>query len=136
MASCPFSAITKRADGVVIVDRNKCRNSRACITACPFSEPGIADDKQEPSGKDTWQVTHPMQKCNFCVNRLAEGKKPICVAACPVRAIEAGDYDELKRLHTDAVPLDDERLRYAYTGTNYATGPSLLVKMKKPLDID
>ena len=38
-----------------------------------------------------------MEKCNFCVDRLAEGKNPICVDACPARALDAGPIDLLKR---------------------------------------
>lgn len=37
-----------------------------------------------------------MQKCNLCVNRWTEGKKPICVAACPTRALDAGPIEEIE----------------------------------------
>ena len=37
-----------------------------------------------------------MQKCNFCITRWTEGKKPICVAACPMRALDAGKIDDLR----------------------------------------
>ena len=36
-----------------------------------------------------------MEKCDLCVERLAEGKNPICVDACPMRALDAGPLEEL-----------------------------------------
>jgi anaerobic dimethyl sulfoxide reductase subunit B (iron-sulfur subunit) len=37
-----------------------------------------------------------MQKCDFCAERWPEGKKPICVEACPPRALDAGRLEEMK----------------------------------------
>jgi anaerobic dimethyl sulfoxide reductase subunit B (iron-sulfur subunit) len=37
-----------------------------------------------------------MQKCDFCLDRWAQGKKPICVNACLTRALDAGPADELE----------------------------------------
>ena len=36
-----------------------------------------------------------MQKCHFCIDRLAENRKPVCVDACPMRALDAGPIEEL-----------------------------------------
>jgi len=35
-----------------------------------------------------------MEKCTFCSHRLAEGKAPSCVTACPTGALQFGDYEE------------------------------------------
>ena len=40
-------------------------------------------------------------KCDLCLDRWAEGKKPICVSACPVYALDAGPLDELKAKYGD-----------------------------------
>ena len=56
----------------------------ACLKACPYKVPQFG---AEPNPK--------MQKCGFCVERWSEGKKPICVEACPMRALDAGPEDEL-----------------------------------------
>ena len=37
-----------------------------------------------------------MQKCHFCLDRLAENKKPVCVDACPMRALDAGLMEKLQ----------------------------------------
>ena len=89
--ACPVGAITKRDDnGVVVVDREACLGREgcggACLEACPYDAPqfGAEDDPK-------------MQKCNFCIDRLDEGKNPICVDACPMRALDAGPLEELQQ---------------------------------------
>lgn len=37
-----------------------------------------------------------MTKCDACLDRLAKSEKPVCVAACPQRALDFGYIDELK----------------------------------------
>ncbi len=38
-----------------------------------------------------------MEKCDFCYERMEEGKRPICVEACPMNALDAGDLGEMER---------------------------------------
>ena len=38
-----------------------------------------------------------MTKCDFCNDELTDGGLPACVAACPTRALEFGEYDQLVR---------------------------------------
>lgn len=91
--ACNSKAITKREDGVVEVDSEQCLGKDrcgACREACPYGIPqfGVEENAR-------------MQKCNFCIDRLAENKKPICVAACPTRALDAGPMDELRSRYGD-----------------------------------
>jgi anaerobic dimethyl sulfoxide reductase subunit B (iron-sulfur subunit) len=81
--ACPAEAISKREiDGIVIVDEELClggeKCGRSCLIACPYGAPQFGE---EPNAK--------MQKCDFCLERLENGKEPICVEACPMRALEA-----------------------------------------------
>ena len=90
VAACPANAISKRAeDGVVVVDEDECLGREACgaacLEACPYGAPRFKD---EPDAK--------MQKCNLCLDRLAEGKKPICVVACPLRALDVASLTDLE----------------------------------------
>lgn len=85
---CPTGAIVKRADdGIVIVDQDKCIGCRSCFLACPFGVPQFG-------------MNGRMQKCDFCVDRLTEGKEPACVATCPSDALHFGTMDELSRKKT------------------------------------
>lgn len=40
-----------------------------------------------------------MTKCDGCHERVAQGKKPICVESCPLRALDFGPIAELREKH-------------------------------------
>jgi anaerobic dimethyl sulfoxide reductase subunit B (iron-sulfur subunit) len=93
--ACPVDAITKRQeDGVVVVDRDACLGNEACnvkcLKACPYDAPQFGS---EPGAK--------MRKCNLCVDRWSDNKLPVCVEACPTRALDAGPLDELTDKYGD-----------------------------------
>lgn len=88
--ACPVGAITKRADnGIVVVDRETCIGKESCgspcLSVCPYDSPHFGPEKEAK-----------MQKCDLCSDRWAEGKKPVCVEACIMRALDAGSLDEMK----------------------------------------
>jgi anaerobic dimethyl sulfoxide reductase subunit B len=89
MQACPVGAIDKRGvDGIVVVDREKCLGKDECglcREACPYEAPQFGHEENAK-----------MQKCNLCLDRLAEYRKPICVASCRTRALDAGPMDELR----------------------------------------
>ena len=89
LAACPVDAIAKRQqDGIVVVDTDVCLGvdeCQLCLDACPYDAPQFGS---EGNAK--------MQKCDFCIDRWAEGKLPICVASCPMRALDAGPVDEME----------------------------------------
>lgn len=99
IAACPVDAITKRKqDGIVVVDGDLCRGKDLCdlcLQACPYEVPQFG---AEPNAK--------MQMCNLCWERLEEGKQPICVAGCPMRALDAGPLEELETKYGDAKNAD------------------------------
>jgi anaerobic dimethyl sulfoxide reductase subunit B (iron-sulfur subunit) len=136
MKVCSAGAIKKRDDGIVYVDRGKCQSLKSCITACPFAGPGIADDRQEPIKNDKWIKNHPMQKCNMCMELIDKGEQPVCVRACPMRAIEVGDYDELIRKHNGAEQLSYDKHPYAYINNKTYTNPSFIIKPRKKLIVE
>lgn len=82
--NCPTTAMHKDEQGIVSVDHDKCVGCRYCEWSCPYSSPQY----NKEIGK--------MTKCDFCVDRLADGRKPLCVEACPMRALHFGEYEELK----------------------------------------
>jgi len=94
VSSCPVGAITKRdEDGIVVVDREACLgkdNCDLCRQACPYDAPQFGAEENAK-----------MQKCDFCLDRLAENKQPICVDACIMHALEAGPIEELEAKYGD-----------------------------------
>jgi anaerobic dimethyl sulfoxide reductase subunit B (iron-sulfur subunit) len=91
---CPVEALAKRPeDGIVTVDRESCLgrdDCGLCLQACPYQAPQFgAEDNAR------------MQKCDFCLERLAEGKKPVCVVSCPMQALDIGPLEELRAAHGD-----------------------------------
>ena len=82
---CPTQAISKRPeDGVLVVTGDLClAGCRLCLEACPYRIPQFADNG-------------PARLCDLCLDRWEDGAKPICVVACPQRALDAGPLEELR----------------------------------------
>lgn len=96
--SCPTTAMHKDEYGIVSVDPDKCVGCRYCEWACPYSAPQYDADR----GK--------MTKCDFCTDYLQQGKPPACVAACPNRALDFGEYEDMVAKYGNAqviAPLPD-----------------------------
>ena len=97
-ASCPQAAIAKDADtGLVLIDEEKCIGCGACIEACPYNAP-VLDEQTQKVGK-----------CDGCYDRVVAGESPVCVEACPARALGFGDADTLEKegVRAAIVPLPD-----------------------------
>jgi Fe-S-cluster-containing dehydrogenase component/formate-dependent nitrite reductase membrane component NrfD len=80
--ACPTSAVHRRADGIVDVDKSVCIGCEACVAACPYDAIFINPED------------HSAEKCNFCAHRLEVGLEPACVTVCPVEAILVGDLND------------------------------------------
>ena len=49
-----------------------------------------------------------MAKCDLCYDEIDAGRQPACVSACPMRALEIGELDEIRSRHgaaADTFPL-------------------------------
>ncbi len=96
-------------------EAKRCLNcaGHLCKDVCPYAAPQFADEEKAK-----------MQKCDLCLERWADNKKPVCVEACPVRALDAGPLDELRVKYGD--------IRDA-SGFVYSTvaEPSIVNKSKK-----
>ncbi len=101
MEVCPASAITRRPDGLVLLDPDRCLGCRYCEWACPYGAP-----QYDP-------MRGRMGKCTFCVDELDRGGAPACVTACPQRVLDFGDRVELEARHGASpamYPLPDPTL--------------------------
>ena len=71
VASCPSGSIYKREeDGIVLIDQDKCRGWRMCVSGCPYKK--IYYNWQ--SGK--------AEKCTFCYPRIEAGQPTVCSETC------------------------------------------------------
>ncbi|HEY6687777.1 MAG TPA: nitrate reductase subunit beta [Propionibacteriaceae bacterium] len=71
MASCPSGAIYKRAeDGIVLVDQDRCRGWRQCVTGCPYKKIYF----NHKTGK--------AEKCTLCYPRIEVGLPTVCSETC------------------------------------------------------
>lgn len=107
---CPTTAMHKESEtGLVRVNTAVCIGCGYCTLACPYHAPALNPE----SGKSS--------KCDGCADRVAQGRRPICVDACPLRALEFGEIAELAMRHpgmVSAVPPMPDAL---------VTGPNLLI---------
>ncbi|MEQ6897682.1 nitrate reductase subunit beta [Microbacterium sp. KR10-403] len=70
-ASCPSGAIYKRAeDGIVLVDQDKCRGWRMCVSGCPYKKVYF----NHKTGK--------AEKCTLCYPRIEVGLPTVCSETC------------------------------------------------------
>lgn len=84
---CPTTAMHKDAStGLVSVDEHKCIGCGYCHMACPYNAPKVDREKG-----------HSV-KCDGCAERVAAGEKPVCVEACPARALDFGTIEEMAKL--------------------------------------
>ena len=103
--ACPSGATWVRADGLVMVDREKCIGCRACAVACPYMnrhyiekgllELGYSTDSLSPyeAVKFTDFEEGTMTKCTLCAHRVDQGLEPACVVTCPTDARIFGDLE-------------------------------------------
>ncbi len=70
-ASCPSGAIYKREeDGIVLVDQDRCRGWRMCVSGCPYKKVYF----NHRTGK--------AEKCTFCFPRIEVGIPTVCSETC------------------------------------------------------
>jgi nitrate reductase beta subunit len=71
VASCPSGAMYKREeDGIVLVDQNRCRGWRFCVSGCPYKKVYF----NHRTGK--------AEKCTLCFPRIEAGQPTICSETC------------------------------------------------------
>ena len=83
MKVCPTGAMHRDENGLVSVDDRRCIGCGYCELACPYGNPKVDRDQG-----------HSV-KCDGCAERTVKGLVPICVEACPMRAIEFGPIDDI-----------------------------------------
>ncbi|MFE6446228.1 nitrate reductase subunit beta [Nocardiopsis dassonvillei] len=101
VAACPSGALYKRVeDGIVLVDQDRCRGWRMCVTGCPYKKVYF----NHKTGK--------AEKCTFCYPRVEVGMPTVCSETCVGRLRYLGvvlyDADRVR----EAASVADERDLY------------------------
>jgi Fe-S-cluster-containing dehydrogenase component len=109
MKVCPTGATYQSEDKIVRVDKEKCIGCKYCMMACPYgarySVPeyksyfpeGLPISDYEKHCMKVWEEKRGngvATKCDFCIDRRAEGREPACVQSCPAKARVFGDLDD------------------------------------------
>lgn len=98
VSNCPTQAIYKEEKyGAVLIDGDKCDGCRICYDVCPYGAPVF-------EGDDMGIKAH---KCTMCTDRLEMGLQPICVLACPTRALDFGLLESLVADYGDGRDMED-----------------------------
>jgi nitrate reductase / nitrite oxidoreductase, beta subunit len=98
-ASCPSGAIYKRSeDGIVLVDQDRCRGWRQCVSGCPYKKIYF----NHRTGK--------AEKCTFCFPRIEVGIPTVCSETCVgrLRYIGLVLYDADKVLEAASTENDHD----------------------------
>ena len=113
---CPVGATVHDAEGLNVMVYNRCVGTRFCSNNCPykvrrFNFKGFAHEQQRPPQSWNPDVTvrarGVMEKCTYCLQRIAEARiaadrdsKPVgevktaCQSACPTQAITFGNLND------------------------------------------
>jgi nitrate reductase / nitrite oxidoreductase, beta subunit len=122
VAACPSGAVYKRGeDGVVLLNQERCRAWRFCVTACPYKKTYF-----------NWS-TGKSEKCILCYPRMESGQAPACMHSCVgriryqgvllydadrINAVAAKPDGELVDAHREMIldPFDPEVIANAKKG--------------------
>jgi len=80
---CPVKAISRRADGIVLIDSTRCIGCQQCVKFCPYQVPGLNT------------VTRKVEKCTMCADRVDQGLAPACATLCPTEALKWGEWSKI-----------------------------------------
>ncbi len=95
VSACPEGALIKTKEGVIVLDRGKCKGHGLCVKTCPYEAVEVLYNRAF--------------KCDLCYTELKEGYLPRCVAVCPTEALY---FEPSKYFVPQKPPAPGERLVY------------------------
>lgn len=117
MEVCPTGAMGKNDAGLVSVDDRRCIGCGYCALSCPYHAPKVD------------RLAGHSVKCDGCAVRVTAGLAPVCVEACPTRALDFGLLEDVRKRYgscADLPPLPDSS----------ETVPSLAVTLPSCMEQD
>jgi Fe-S-cluster-containing dehydrogenase component len=90
--ACPLKAISRRDDGIVLIDQTRCAGCQLCAQFCPYGAPQFH------------AATMKMKKCTMCYDRIDAGMAPACATLCPTNALQWGKWEDISGQGTAQVP--------------------------------
>lgn len=124
VSACIVGAITKNDLGAVTWDTSKCIGCRYCMVACPFQIPAFEYHKA---------LDPKIVKCDFCVDRISNGKLPACSNICPTEALLYGDREELIKIAEQRIKNHPEKYYNHIFGKEEVGGTSFMYLAEKDL---
>jgi molybdopterin-containing oxidoreductase family iron-sulfur binding subunit len=96
---CPVYATYRNPEGIVAQIYARCIGCRFCMAACPYGARSFnfVDPRPHVAAVNPDYPTRTrgvVEKCDFCEKRLADGRQPACVEACPGKALMFGDLND------------------------------------------
>lgn len=112
---CPVAATYKRADGIVMMDYERCIGCRYCQLSCPYGSRTFNWERFTETNPLVPEFGQPevarrprgvVEKCTFCYQRIDRGlafgmtpgvdaaATPACVVICPQDARHFGDLND------------------------------------------
>ncbi len=126
---CPMGNISKESKFGAVLVGSTCISCGRCKSACPWEAPQFYD-----SNFATYMQTDPkrprMTKCTMCYERISEGLKPACVAACKNRALNCGPLGELKTKYPGFESTAANFASDEIQATGSKTNPSIIFKTR------
>ena len=125
VAACPAAAMYSSGEGPIVYRAVRCLGCRYCEVGCPFTIPRF--DWDAP-------VAAKINKCWMCYERLQEGEKPACVAACPTGALRFGNRSALLGAARSRIATHPENYVDHILGEHEVGGTSVLYLSDVPFD--
>ncbi len=101
--ACPTSAMRKREDGIVFVEKTLCIGCKACVVACPYGAISFNPDTQK------------VEKCDYCYGRVDRGLLPSCVEKCVTNCLYFVRVEEVPKERHRIRRIDSELYREVFS---------------------
>jgi len=116
--ACDEKAISKTPEGIVIINRERCSLCLRCLDSCPYGAINLNRHTGMP------------EKCDFCYERVLDGRPPVCVMSCMGKAMIFGDMYKPE----DLISSETRRHHLKIINSSPSTEPSVFYLLNDRID--